>query len=432
MRLRLLAVLFLLPVLFSCANRKDPVTGTRYYSPLGNDYESQVQYVRNHYLNQITTTQDGGDLNELDIRAACETVFRRVLTGIPAEHKRGFKFDLKISANTAVNAYTYGGGFVRCNLGLIAFCEDASELAGILAHELGHNSHDHIGQSVGRSAVSGEILSFGGLLGRPGAAIGNFLGGGIASFTLTQYTRGQEVQADERAVDYTSAASIDPDGLARFFARLATREGKGPPQLFQTHPYSANRVEDIRARIAQREVVTTAQVLRDSDAFHRAIDRARAILPYYEALHDAIIEDDRDAVLKAAQSGASALPHHAAFHLWAGTVLMLAEKPDEAVIELRLAAGLDTTNFLVPLVHAPLELQTGHPTRAEQSATQLIGLMPTMPQGYLLRGMARYALKRNEEAFTDFDAALDRSANRKQRKETKKKLGEVIPEYLER
>lgn len=432
MRARLLLTVLILPLLLSCANRRDPVTGARYYSPLGNDYESQLQYVRNHYLNQITTTQDGGDLNEPIIAAACETVFRRVLTGIPAEHQRGFQFDLKISANTGVNAYTYGGGFVRCNLGLVAFCEDASELAGIFAHELGHNSHDHIGQSLGRSAVSGEILSFGGLLGRPGAAIGNFVGGGIAAFTLNQYSRGQEVEADDRAVDYAFAASIDPDGLARFFARLALREGKGPPQLFQTHPYSANRVEHIRERIRERDVVTTAETLRESEAFGRAIARARAILPYYENLNAAIVEDDREAVLKAAREGSAVLPNHAAFYLWAGTVLMLAEKPDEAVAELRVAAQLDTTNFLIPLVRAPLELQTGNARRAELSATHLIGLMPTMPQGYLLRGMARYAQKRNEEAFTDFDAALSRTASRKERKATRAKLDEVIPEYAER
>ena len=71
--MRSLALLALLVV--SCANQTDPVTGEGYYSPIGNDYQSQLKYIKSQYLNQITTVQDGGDLNEPEIAAACEEVF---------------------------------------------------------------------------------------------------------------------------------------------------------------------------------------------------------------------------------------------------------------------------------------------------------------------------------------------------------------------
>lgn len=427
--MRSLALLVLLVV--SCANQTDPVTGEGYYSPIGNDYQSQLKYIKSQYLNQITTVQDGGDLNEPEITGACEEVFRKVLEGIPAQHKRDFQFELRVSAGTEVNAYTYGAGYVRCNVGLVAFCEDASELAGIFAHELGHNSHDHIGKTIGRTAVSSEVLGLGGVLGRPGALIGHLAGGGVAALTLTKYSRSQETQADERAVDYTTRCGFDPDGLARFFGRLDALEKQNgrPPQLFLSHPYSGDRVADIRGRIAELPGGPPAKPVQQTDRFKRAIERARVIIPYYRQLNSAVESDDKDAALKAAREGVRALPAHAAFHFWAGTVLFFQEKPDEAVLALRRADLLDRTNFLIPLVHATLELETGHAREAEQAATKLIGIMPVLPQGYLIRGMARFGQQRQEEAFADFDAGLERIRSKRDRRQVEQAIQKHIPDY---
>jgi predicted Zn-dependent protease len=276
----------LLPVLLAallpgCANRTDPVTGAGYYSPLGNSYAEQLAYVRSRYLEQLTTVQDGGDLNEPEMLAACTALFRTLVAGLPDAHKRDFRFDLRIGADPSVNAYTYGAGFVRCSVGLVAYCDDASELAGILAHELGHNSHDHIGQTIGRTRISSEVLGLGGVLGAPGAFLGHLAGGGLAALTLTKYSRAQELAADERAVEYTARCGYDPDGLARFFGRLDEEEKRHgrPPLLFQTHPYSATRVSEIRADIAALPGGAPADPIRRTDPIRRAIARAREIVP---------------------------------------------------------------------------------------------------------------------------------------------------------
>lgn len=431
MRTILLAILAaLLP---TCANRTDPVTGRGYYSPIGNDYQSQLRYVKSQALNQLTTVRDGGDVNEPEIVAGCEEVFRKLVECLPAEHRRDFRFDLRVGADPAVNAYTYGAGFVRCSLGLVAYCEDASELAGILAHELGHNSHDHIGQTIGRTRVSSEVLGLGGVLGTPGALIGHLAGGGLAALTLTKYSRSQELAADERAVEYTAHCGYDPDGLARFFGRLDEEERRRgrPPVLFQTHPYSATRVSEIRADIAELPGGPPADPVRNTERVARAIARAREVVPYYERLNRAVESDDKQAALRVAREGAAALPLHAAFHFWSGVVLYFDEKPDEALPALRRADQLDATNFLIPLVHATVELESGHAPETELAATKLIGLMPALPQGYLLRGMARLGLDRTEEAFRDFDAGLERIPGRRERREVRETLEKNVPPYAE-
>ena len=420
-------LLFILLTVAAC--KSDPVTGRLYYSPLGSDYQSQLEYVRRNLISQAVTVQDGGDLNEPQINDACQRVFQEVLTGIPETHRRNFQFDLKLGASTTINAYTYGAGFVRANLGLIAQCDDASEFAGIIAHELGHNSHDHIGQTVGRSAVTQNVLGLGGIAGTPGRVIGNFVGGDIARFTLNKYSRTQETLADERAVEYTTAAGIDPDGLARFFEKLEKREkGSRPPQLFQTHPYSGNRVTAIRAKIAALPI--KADGYSDSADFERAIKRAREIMPYYEKLNRAVEGDDLDAVITAADAGIKALPGHAQFLFWKGVVLATQEKPLEAVAFLREATAADTgTNFLIPLMQQMLELQTGHPQRAIRAADRLIALMPSIPHGYLVRGLAHFQLDDKDAAFSDFDAALERVPDSRSRKKLQKTIEERVPDY---
>ena len=92
---------------------------------------------------------------------------------------------------------------------MVARCRDADEFAGILAHEIGHNSHDHFGQGLGRSSVAGTFVSLGGLAGAPGRQLAAALGGAV----LVQFTRAQEREADARAVDYASRAGYDPDGV---------------------------------------------------------------------------------------------------------------------------------------------------------------------------------------------------------------------------
>ena len=432
--MRILTVLLIAVLLGigSCANRTDPVTGDAYYSPLGQDYQSQLEYVTRNRITQAVTVQDGGDLNEPSIEAACRKVFEQVVAGIPDAHRRNFRFDLKLGASTTINAYTYGAGFVRANLGLIAQCDDAAEFAGIVAHELGHNSHDHIGQSVGRTAVTQGVLGLGGVAGAPGRVIGNFVGGDIARFTLNKYSRAQETMADERAVEYTSAAGIDPDGLARFFEKLEKQEkGKRPPQLFQTHPYSGNRVVAIRKQIAALPIRSDG--ITNTGEFERAIERARAIMPYYRKLNRAVEGDDLDAVITAADEGMAALPGHAQFPFWKGVVLATQEKPDEAVLYLRAATAADTgTNFLIPLMQQMLEIQTGHPKRAMRAADRLIALMPDIPHGYLVRGLAKFQLDDADGAFADFDAALERVPNRNSRRKLRETIEERVPDYKKR
>ncbi len=417
--------LLLLLVVASCAapNRVDPVTGRPYWSPLPNDFASQDEFIKSNHFTAAYLAMDGGELPEPEIRAVCDAIVKRIAAAVPATHRRGFSYELHVTASPAVNAYTYGGGRLHCYLGLFAKCRDVAELAGILAHEMGHNSHDHFGQQLGRGRRAEDILSLGGLLGRPGRAIGGLFGGTLARAVLMTHSREQERAADDRAVDYTSRAGIDPDGLARFFARMQGAEGL---VLFQSHPNPDKRVPRIRERIAQLHGGGPRDALRTSPAFEAALARAKVVMPYYEALYKALAGEDPAPAIAAADRGIKDLGHHAAFHFWKGA--LLSGDTEKALPHLRRAAELDRSNYMIPTLLCRAELENHNLNEAAAAATRSIDLLPS-PQMYITRGLVRSKLKRKEEAWADFDAALE-LVPENERRDLIEFIHEYDPDYV--
>ncbi|MDH3592965.1 MAG: M48 family metalloprotease, partial [Planctomycetota bacterium] len=314
-------------------------------------------------------------------------------------------------------------------LGAIANCEDESEFAGVVAHELGHNSHDHVGQTIGRQQRARDVLGLGGLLGRPGRAIGGIVGGWAAGIRLQRYSRDQEIEADERAIEYTVRAAIDPDGLARWFARLHQQYGSQGIALFQSHPSHRNRVSGIRKTIAGYEVPPNAH--RDSESFRRARDRAREILPYYLALHQALAQPKPKPVVEACDAGMAALPHHGQFYFWKGLLIGAIDDDaarTEALILLRKAALLDPSNHLTHVLRAMSELSAGQFRSAVAAATDAIALVPLIASPYLVRGLARLPLGEKKAAFQDFDTALGHVPE-DQREELIGEIRRFAPDY---
>jgi predicted Zn-dependent protease len=396
-------LLFLLLVVAAC--QSDPVTGKAYYSPLGNDYVSQDSHIRRYFLTEQMLVRDGGLLPEPEMEAACREMFDKVVAALPPEHRRDFRFHFYLTTAPDVNAYTYGGGRIHCHLGLIARVNDAAEFAGVMAHEIGHNSHDHIGQGLGRQSIASPFVGLGGLAGRPGRQLAQ----SIAGITLVQFTRKQERQADDRAVDYAIAAGIDPDGVARFFAGMEQDFGEDirkQPQFMQSHPYPENRVAEIRARIQSVPGGATPDTVRTTPAFDAAIRRAREILPFYLALHEALRGEDLAPLLAAATAGTAALPHHPQFHFWKGVAYEADGERELALEALRRADELDKGNLMTPLLHCHIELAEGHYAEAEQAAGKVIAIVPAVPSAYLVRGAARARQGDLEAAYGDFDRAL--------------------------
>lgn len=157
-----------------------------------------------------------------------------------------------------VNAYSGPSGYIMITRGLLDQLQDESELAGVLAHEMGHVIEQHgfklvrddkLGQAVVGAATINQretaLLGFGKNL------AGNVLG--------SPYNQGQENEADADAVRIMAAAGYDPQGYVRALQRLAALQTSGGAnRAFSTHPALADRIRSVSNQI-QRENLAGGQ-----------------------------------------------------------------------------------------------------------------------------------------------------------------------------
>lgn len=160
--------------------------------------------------------------------------------------------DVTVIENPAVNAFAAPGGQIAIFSGLIDQARSSDEVAGVLAHEIGHVQLRHPTKALIRhTGLSLAAQSLGGNV------------GGMADLAiLLQSTRGAEAEADAEAIRLLAAAKISPRGLERFFARLRedqSRNAKRDRSAFldrladyaATHPSDSSR-QAVMAEAARR------------------------------------------------------------------------------------------------------------------------------------------------------------------------------------
>src|SRR5436305_4884568 len=166
-----------------------------------------------------------------------------------------------IIGDPEINAFTAGGQLVYLNSGLVTSAENANEVQGVIAHELGHIAGGHIlRQAEGvRQATGIMILSL--LLGAAAMAAGAG-DAGIASIMAGQqmatgrflaFSRDQESSADQAGATFLSRAGISGRGSLAFFRRLQQLEFRviaadQQDGYAQTHPLTVERIQALENR----------------------------------------------------------------------------------------------------------------------------------------------------------------------------------------
>lgn len=138
-----------------------------------------------------------------------------------------------------LNAVALPGSKVILFDGLVKQAKSPDEVAGVLAHEIGHVRERHVMQSLLRQLGLSVVL--GGFDGTGGSLLNGALS--------VSYTRGSEQEADRYSMKALSGAAISPVATADFFDRLAKLSGEveGDKRLtamtgyMSSHPLSAER-----------------------------------------------------------------------------------------------------------------------------------------------------------------------------------------------
>ncbi|MCQ8102667.1 M48 family metalloprotease [Methylomonas sp. SURF-2] len=157
-----------------------------------------------------------------------------------------------------INAFAGPGGYIGVNSGLILLTEAESELASVMAHEIGHVTQRHLYRqieaaskmSIPTVAATLAAILIGTQSPRMGQAALMAVQAGSVQFQIN-FTRDNEKEADRVGMQTLADASFDPRSMPTFFERLqqSTRYyGKGVPEFLRTHPVSESRIADTRGR----------------------------------------------------------------------------------------------------------------------------------------------------------------------------------------
>ena len=180
------------------------------------------------------------------------------------------KYYFAILNTSEINAYAAPGGYIFITKGAIDKMQDESELAGVIAHEMGHINGKHVVKELDikateGSAVSGLARLIGGGTESARLAFSKAVDKAIDTLLTSGYKREDEIQADKGSVMLCAVAGYDPAGLIRYFERISAAKGKSTEVLDKTHPAYDTRI------ILLKETKTAAAI--DSAALKTYKDR---------------------------------------------------------------------------------------------------------------------------------------------------------------
>ncbi len=180
-------------------------------------------------------------------------------------------FTIKVIDSDEVNAFALPGGFFYVNKGLLLAADNEAEVAGVMAHEIGHVAARHALENQTKSNIL-QYLAMGGSIflgGIPGMIYQNTAGLGLLGIFM-KFSRSAEEEADRLGVQYMWAAGYDPTAMATMFEKLEAKNKKKPgiiAKAFSTHPAPPGRrasALSLAARFPEHEeyVISTSEFQR--------------------------------------------------------------------------------------------------------------------------------------------------------------------------
>jgi predicted Zn-dependent protease len=133
----------------------------------------------------------------------------------------------------AANAFALPGGYIFVTRRLAEMCEDPSESAFLVAHEMAHVISRHFVENKVMETLLGAV--------RAGQLLAELIGKG--------YSREQELEADRKAVELVREAGFDEQGARRILRKLhgISPEPSELAQYLSTHPRFEERIEALGA-----------------------------------------------------------------------------------------------------------------------------------------------------------------------------------------
>jgi predicted Zn-dependent protease len=203
----------------------------------------------------VESRRDPAYIDDLDLRAYLNRIAQKLSAYAPGG---GIDIEVFPVRDGSVNAFAMPGGFIGVNAGLVTSTRTESELAGVIAHEIGHVVQRHIARGLSAQKDT-MVIMLASLLaalaasqaGGQGPEAALVIGQAMAVDAQMTFSRAAEREADRTGFEMLKGAGFDPAGMVTFFGRMAQMSSlnEGTGQVFaRSHPLSLERMSDMQNR----------------------------------------------------------------------------------------------------------------------------------------------------------------------------------------
>jgi predicted Zn-dependent protease len=221
----------------------NPATGRNQFTGLMNT----AQENQHGSKAQTQVEQTYGVVSDPKITAYINGICAKLQPGL---ERTDVSYRCTVLDSPVVNAFALPGGYININRGLLAYANSEAEVAGVLAHEMGHVTAKHISERYSQATLTqlGGTLASAAL----GSGAADQLIGLGSNLYLSSYSRSQETEADDLGIRYLNRGGYDPMAMGSFLSILqresalqAAEAGKEHTEMrsfMATHPLTSERV----------------------------------------------------------------------------------------------------------------------------------------------------------------------------------------------
>ncbi|MGH2545206.1 MAG: M48 family metalloprotease [Ardenticatenaceae bacterium] len=252
-RLIMAAILALIALgTYYCNTQVNPITGEEQRVALTPDQEIALGL----QAAPTMVAQFGGPEPNRQAQDLVDQLGQQIIAESDLEEPWEWEFTL-LDDDQTINAFALPGGQIFITSALLQLLESEGELAGVLAHEIGHVVGRHSAEQLAKQQLT-QGLSAAAVLATydpedPNSTQSAQVALLIGQLVNLKFGREHELESDDFGVEYMSAAGYDPRSMISVMEKLASaNQGQAPPEFFSTHPNPENRISNIQQAIQEQ------------------------------------------------------------------------------------------------------------------------------------------------------------------------------------
>ncbi|MFP4145670.1 MAG: M48 family metalloprotease [Phycisphaeraceae bacterium] len=230
------------------ACQTSPATGETQFNVLSPQEEVEIgEQAAPQFVDQL-----GGEVPSRQVQAYVSSLGRELAA---VSERPDLPWEFTVVDSETVNAFALPGGKIFISRGMLARLNNEAQLAGILGHEIGHVTDQHIGQQMSWQMARELGLGVAGATIQSEEAWADLLVQGLdvgSGIGLLGFSRGQEMAADRLGLRYMSELGYNPVALVEVMQILKEASRSGTIEFLSTHPLPETRIEEIYDIVRER------------------------------------------------------------------------------------------------------------------------------------------------------------------------------------